>query len=130
MTIEPSVFLHIFSFGIILGAAVQTNLMLWKICAVVKGHDESVCHEMVRGEGNHTGLRKEAQTYLNDFEVYMDFIQAGPAVLYSLVAGAISDRRGGSRRPLMLAPMLGWTISFVVHILHYTYIRSVHPLVG
>ncbi len=122
ITIEPNVFLHIFTFGIILGAAVQTNVVLWKICHVIKGHPEELCDDMVYEGGNHSEIKKDVQAYLNDFELYMDFIQAGPAVIYSLFAGALSDRHG-SRRPLMLGPMIGWTLSFIIHVVHYAYIR-------
>ncbi len=38
ITIEASVF----TFGIIFGAAVQTNVVLWKICHFIKGHLEEL----------------------------------------------------------------------------------------
>ena len=118
ITIEPNVFLHVCSFSIISGAAVHTNLMLWKVCAVVKGYDEAICDGIESSENEE--VKKDVQRWLNDFNIFGGFIGAIPGIAYSLFVGALSDRYG--RRPMIYLPMLGWTISSIINCSHYAYI--------
>jgi len=135
ITLEPGIFLHTLSMGIMFGPAIQTNLLLWKVklksfcppktassiqvCHVELDQDETVCNNLDLDE--HSLTQIEVQKVVNNFNIVSNLLGTIPQIFYTLFAGALSDKYG--RKPLIYGPMIGFFLSAVIDSLHYTFIR-------
>ena len=61
------------------------------------------------------------QIRVNNFKIGSGFISAVPGVVYSLFAGALSDRHG--RKFLIYLPVFGTVLAYVSQMINYAYIR-------
>ncbi len=95
-------------------------LYVTKVCNIGLGHNESVC-DSLHEEANDS-VEDEVQKSVNHFKIYGGFISAIPGLVYSIFAGALSDKYG--RKPLLYLPLTGHLIASVLQILHYFFIRS------
>lgn len=120
ITIEPFIFLLMFGIGILAGAEVNTNLMLWKICAVTLGYNETACENLTAEENDE--IESATQKRLNDYEIIDTYISGWPAIVYCLVAGGLSDIYG--RKPLLFLPIFGAVLGSVVRLIHLIFIRE------
>jgi len=46
MTIEPVIFFFVAGYYVLFGAQIPTNILMYKICHVELGHDDSICNNM------------------------------------------------------------------------------------
>jgi hypothetical protein len=66
-------------------------------------------------------VKNEVQIFSNDFSIKDKWVGAAPALLYSVFAGALSDRYG--RKPLILLPIIGTALGNVFSVINYAFIR-------
>ncbi|XP_059092418.1 proton-coupled folate transporter-like isoform X1 [Tigriopus californicus] len=90
-----------------------SNLMMNKICELELGYNQTTC--LKRGT-DFSDVEVDVQRYTNMFELRRKYIAMVPQILYTLVAGALSDSFG--RKPLLFFPMLGRILGKTVHLLH------------
>ena len=74
----------------------STELVRAKVCQVELGQPESVCSHL----RDHSDILSAVLARVNMFEATGDLMSLVPALIYALLAGAISDRFG--RKPLMV----------------------------
>ena len=43
ITIEPVLFVYAFGLGVVAGAQINTNLLIWKMCHMELGHPNETC---------------------------------------------------------------------------------------
>ena len=67
-------------------------------------------------------FQKEVQEYVNNFQMISQWISNVPIVLFSIIAGALSDEFG--RKPLMIFPMIGDLIGTLFNIINYAFIDT------
>ncbi len=119
VTIEPAIFIYAISGAIAYGSGVQTQLVLWKVCSVVKGYNDTVCDNLQAEEHDH--VQTEVQIYKNNFSIKDQMLSSWPSIIYVFFAGALSDRFG--RKWLICLPVLGVLVSTIFQIIHYIFIR-------
>ena len=90
-----------------------------QICHLELGHNDTLCHNL-NAYPNET-VQNEVQIFQNDFAIKDKWVGAGPALAYSVFAGALSDRYG--RKPLFVLPVIGSIIGHCFSIINYAYIR-------
>ncbi len=61
------------------------------------------------------------QVYVTNFDLFSNLVGSIPGVVYSIFAGALSDRYG--RKPLFLLPMAGYLLSNFLMMINYAYIE-------
>ncbi len=138
LTLEPVIFVFSFAWSILAGAQLQTNLLMWKVCHLEKGYNETICDNLTLDE--YEDIQTEVQKRVNNFDMvrYIDkqvvnvLIQAHcqssewigrtPTLVYSFFAGSLSDDFG--RKPLLILPVLGFTIGMVFNFINYGFIRT------
>ncbi len=119
LTIEPAIFVYAISGAIAYGSGTQTQLMIWKVCSVVKGYNDTVCDNL--GAEEHDEVQNEVQIYKNNFAIKDQMLSSWPSIIYVFFAGALSDRFG--RKWLICLPVLGVLVSTAFQIVHYIFIR-------
>ena len=67
VTLEPVIFLFGFGWSILNSSKVHTNLLMWKICHLEFGYNETICTDLVNE--NHTEVMEQVQIRLNNFEM-------------------------------------------------------------
>ena len=67
-------------------------------------------------------FQKEVQEYVNNFQMNSQWISNVPVVLFSIIAGALSDEFG--RKPLMIFPMIGELLGTLFSIINYAFIDT------
>ena len=87
ITIEPLIFLFMFSFYILDGAQIQTNLLLWKICYLELNYTEVICSNLTLDENNAT--MNEVQERANSFLMISEWLSSAPAFIWCLFSGKI-----------------------------------------
>ncbi len=148
LSLEPAIFWYLAAEGIILGAGVEKNFMIWKVCAafsritffppkqqfngqksldfsavsqmcrVELGYNETVCDNLEADE--HEKATSIVQIEANKIAATDKLLTQWPAVFYVLFAGALSDRFG--RRYLICFPIAGLAFSQIVYLIHWTFI--------
>ena len=72
ITLEPVIFGYLFTWFLIEGSQMTTNLLITKICHIELDYDEDFCKKVISKE-NMTSFEKEqeaiVQTRVNNFEV-------------------------------------------------------------
>ena len=92
VTLEPMVLLRALAVFIVYGAQITTDLLLWKVCYYEQKHPEEVCRNLSLPE--YKEVRGEVQRQANDFLMISSWLKSGPALIYSLFAGALADDYG------------------------------------
>ena len=90
-----------------------------QICHLELGQNDTLCYNL-NTFPNET-VKSEAQVFQNDFAITEKWVKVGPALAYSVFAGALSDRYG--RKPLFLLPIIGYIIGHCFSIINYAFIR-------
>eukprot|EP00095_Tigriopus_kingsejongensis_P000772 maker-scaffold67_size430214-snap-gene-1.17 protein:Tk00772 transcript:maker-scaffold67_size430214-snap-gene-1.17-mRNA-1 annotation:"solute carrier family 46 member 3-like isoform x1" len=111
VSLEPVIFLYVFSNYIMFGAEQGANLKMTKFCELQLGYNKTTCNN----RAIHRDVELEVQLYTNMFDLRRQYISMGPILLYTLVAGALSDDFG--RKPLLLFPILGRIVGKSIHVL-------------
>jgi PCFT/HCP family folate transporter-like MFS transporter 1/3 len=120
ITIEPALFVYTFGLGIVLGAQITTNLLIWKICHLELNYPEEICGNLsIEANQKIEGL---VQAEVNNFLMKSNWIASVPIIFFSVIAGALSDEFG--RKPLLLLPMLGNFFAMMMNTINYTFITS------
>ena len=120
ITIEPVVFFFVLSFQVDFGAQITTNLLLWKVCHLELNYTEDVCSNLTLNK--YESINEEVQREVVDIQTIGVYIGAGPAFLYSLFVGSLSDDFG--RKPLMVVPLIGVVLSNAALLLNYLFIEE------
>ena len=92
VTLEPKIFIYIFGRSLTLGSALQTNLLMWKVCTVTLGFNETICNDLTNE--NNTDIEVEVQHKVNEFSFIRQWIGTPPPIIYALLLGALSDHYG------------------------------------
>ena len=87
ITIEPVIFVFVFTNFVANGAQQNTNILLHKICVDSVGYNTTVCENHHKNEEVHYEVIKETNMY----SLCMDFVGIIPAVIYVIIGGALSD---------------------------------------
>ena len=103
-TIEPVIFMYIFSIFLVNGAEINTNLLMWKVCKIEMGLEDDVCENLSADENED--VQTDVQKRVNDLLLIYQWIGSAPALFYSLFVGSLSDSKFG-RKPLLLFPIFG-----------------------
>ena len=119
ITIEPVVFFFILSLKVDFGAQISTNLLIWKVCHLELNYTEDICSNLTLDENEY--INEEVQKQVVDIQTIAVYIGAGPALIYSLFAGSLSDDFG--RKPLMVIPLVGFVLTNVALLLNYLFIE-------
>ena len=67
MTLEPVIFLFGFGWSILNSSKVHTNLLMWKICHLEFGHNETICTDLTNE--SYKNVMEQVQIRLNNFEM-------------------------------------------------------------
>ena len=87
-----------------------------KICHIQQNYSLDVCANL----NNDTATEQIVQGYVNDFQMNSQWISSVPIILFSMIAGALSDVFG--RKPLILFPLIGNLLAIICGIINYTFI--------
>ena len=120
ITLEPAAIPYAMGFGILNGAAIQTDLVIWKICHIQLNQTQEICDNLSADE--NSDIEFEVQRRLQDFEMITQWIKSAPTFVYAFFIGALSDRFG--RKPIILLPMLGYLIDLCLNFINYAFIEK------
>ncbi|TRY81172.1 hypothetical protein TCAL_13740 [Tigriopus californicus] len=118
ITIEPMIFINVLGGVIVAGAALNTNLLIRKICVFDLHFNETVCDHLDLPENDD--YENEVQLQVNNFQMIGQWIGAIPALILALFAGGLSDDIG--RKPLLIVPLVGATLTSLLEILNLVFI--------
>ena len=85
ITLEPLIAVLKFGHGQLDGAQIQNNLLLWKICHLELNYTEDICGNLTLDE--YDSINNEVQERANNLLIVKEWIAAGPALLWCLIAG-------------------------------------------
>ncbi len=71
LTLEPVIFLFNFAWAIEFGARLQTNLLMWKVCHIEHGFNETVCDNLSNDQ--YESFQNQVQVRVNDFSMVRQF---------------------------------------------------------
>ena len=120
ISLEPVIFLWAFGWSILNSAKVEKNLLIWKICHLELGYNETICNDL--SSQSNTEIMEEVQIRLNNFEMVGQWLSSTPGVLYSFFVGSLSDDFG--RKPCVYFPLLGATFGTIFSMINYIWIRE------
>lgn len=89
ITIEPMLFMNILGGVIVGGAALNTNLLIHKICAIDLQFNETVCDHLDLPENED--YENEVQRKVNNFQMIGQWIGAVPTLILALFAGDLNN---------------------------------------
>ena len=89
LTLEPAIALSRFGFGVVVGGQIQSDLLLWKICHLQLNYTEEICGNLTLDENDL--INDEVQVKANNFLLVQEWLNAGPALVWSLFAGSRFD---------------------------------------
>ncbi|KAK3907877.1 Proton-coupled folate transporter [Frankliniella fusca] len=110
MTVEPVIFLSML--GSNLSGVLLTNLLMIKTCEYMKLPIN--CTDMETESGGP--YEKEIQPYVATIGMYKLIYETVPPAIMSFFIGSWSDTYG--RKPLMIAPLIGYCLNFLLLILY------------
>ena len=119
ITLEPGIFCILVGTFFVSGPEISTNLLLWKICHIKFGYNETVCDNLSADENND--IENEVQIAANNFKLSETFVIAAPGFIAAIFAGALSDRYG--RKKLMIVPMFGHFLAAIFGLINYAFIE-------
>ena len=67
VTLEPVIFLFGFGWSILNSSKVHTNLLMWKICHLEFGYNDTICTDLTNE--SHVEVMEQVQIRLNNFEM-------------------------------------------------------------
>ena len=67
LSLELVIFLYGFGWSILNSSKVHTNLLIWKICHLEFGHNETICGNL--SSENNANIMADVQIRLNNFEM-------------------------------------------------------------
>ena len=75
LTLEPVIFGYIFTWFVVEGSQMTTNLLITKICRIEMKYSDDFCQNMT-SKANVTDhvAESEVQRRVNDFEVILNFV--------------------------------------------------------
>ena len=120
ITLEPAVALMVFGMNLILGANIQVDLLMWKICHLELNYSEEICANITNED--YEDIFDEVQTESNNFLMISQWLGGGPNLAYTLFAGSLLDQYGC--KPFLIIPVIGLFISFICNIINYAFIES------
>jgi len=88
ITIEPVLFVYAFGLGVVAGAQINTNLLIWKICNLELKYPEDVCGNL--SNDAYKEIEEEVQENVNNFQMKSQWISSVPIIFFSIIAGALS----------------------------------------
>lgn len=109
LTVEPAIFLAMM--GSNMSGILLTNLLMIKTCEYMKLPIN--CTEMESQSGGP--YEKQIQPYVATIGMYKLIFETVPPAIMSFFIGSWSDTYG--RKPLMLAPLIGYCFNFLLLIL-------------
>lgn len=116
ITLEPVIFLMYLATCILDGAQIQTDLLMSKLCTTDLNLTEEICNNLSSEENNDYEIH--VQKKLQEFQMINQWLNSAPTFLYSLFIGGLSDKFG-RRKPLMLIPLFGQMINFILYFINY-----------
>ena len=120
ITIEPVLFVYAFGLGVVAGAQINTNLLIWKMCHMELGHPNETCANL--SNDAYKDIEEEVQENVNNFQMKSQWISSVPIIFFSLIAGALSDEFG--RKPLLFFPILGNLLAMVLNTINFAFIED------
>ena len=120
VTLEPVVFLVKFGSILIVGAQIQTDLLLWKICHLQLGYSELICQNLTSDENDL--INDQVQLKANNFLMVFEWLQSGPALIFSLFVGSLVDIYGC--KIFIMITLIGHLISDIGILLNYAFIEQ------
>lgn len=111
ITLEPVIFFFVFFNYLMNGAKQMANLKHDLVCQVNLNRSVTDCANRTFD----TELQIQVQEIINHFEFKKRYLGMAPAFIYTLLAGALSDRYG--RKPLLLFPLIGSLITKSVYVI-------------
>ena len=70
LTLEPMVLIFSFAWGLESGAKLDTNLLMWKVCHIELGFNETICQNLTADEQDE--IQTTVQRRVNDFGMVYD----------------------------------------------------------
>ena len=70
ITLEPFIFLAIFGWSAMNTVQVRTKLLIWKICEIDLGYEESLCKNI----SSNSTIESQVQIKVNEFEMVNDWL--------------------------------------------------------
>ena len=120
ITIEPVLFFFILSLRVDYDAQITTSLLIRKVCRFELNYTEDICSNLTLDE--YQSVNEEVQKEVVDIQSVGVYLGSGPALIYSLFVGSLSDDFG--RKPLMLLPLIGVVLTDVALLLNYLFIEQ------
>lgn len=120
VTVEPALLLHSLSYAV--EGVFKTNMVVDKTCSIELQYSDDVCTNL--DSGNYDAKQDIVQEITNNYNMYSEWIEMGPAVFVLVFLGMWSDRR--SRRLPLLLPMVGSTLK-ALGLMANAYFWSLQP---
>ena len=115
LTLEPAILFSNFGRHIVEGNALNLDLLMEKLCVDRFNETQEVCSNLA----DYPELQDEVQISYNQFETGKKLVGMAPLILYSLVAGALSDKYG--RKPIFLVALFGRMMEAAVEFVFYLF---------
>ena len=115
LTLEPAILSSNFGRHIVEGNALNLDLLMEKLCVDRFNETQEVCSNLA----DYPELQDEVQISYNQFETGKKLVGMVPLVLYSLVAGALSDKYG--RKPIFIVALFGRMFEAAVEFVFYVF---------
>jgi len=112
ISIEPAIFMQTFTWG--LQMVITQNLMIEKVCRDLEYSDD-ICAKI----DDHPEADNAVQTKVTELNMAVSMLTAIPGIVLALFIGPWSDKNG--RKPIMLIPLIGLSISTLIWILNVYY---------
>ncbi|CAH0551578.1 unnamed protein product [Brassicogethes aeneus] len=112
--------------GIMLTDSIYTNFVIYRTCYVVLGYNQSEC-ALLGGQtkDNQTqSLEELVEPYANVITMTRSMTENCITAILCIFIGPWSDRFG--RKPLIIAPTIGYTISFICAVI-FTLLPNLSP---
>eukprot|EP00095_Tigriopus_kingsejongensis_P012165 maker-scaffold345_size201316-snap-gene-0.10 protein:Tk12165 transcript:maker-scaffold345_size201316-snap-gene-0.10-mRNA-1 annotation:"YTP1" len=84
ITIEPAIFLYMLGGVIVGGAALNSNLLIQKVCLQEFNYNATICDHLELEENEY--FENNVQTRVNNFQMNAQWIGSVPTLVYSLFA--------------------------------------------
>ena len=119
ITLEPLIVLMRFGIGVLHGAQIQTDLLLWKICHLELNYTEDICANLTLDE--YDSINNAVQEKANNIQLVVDWLVSGSALAWCLISGSLLDKFGP--KFFILLPLFGMFVSDVGNLLNYAFIE-------
>ncbi|TRY80252.1 hypothetical protein TCAL_13569, partial [Tigriopus californicus] len=120
ITLEPMIFVSVIGGTIVGGSALNTNLLINKMCVFELQFNTTICDHLDLAENED--YENEVQERVNNFQMIGQWVSAIPGLIFSLFAGGLSDNVG--RKPLLIFPIVGLVLTSLLEILNLVFIDT------